>query len=95
MSDMELSTGVIVLTAKKVRKGRPGVPGTLIGVRLQVLPLSRLDKWIVKQAEPGLGRPEAIRRLVEQALDAAEAAKPAPKPPRSRPAKRRGDEPAE
>jgi len=42
--------------------------GTLIGVRLSDDPLSTLDAWIAKQKEPGLSRPEAIRRLVERSL---------------------------
>jgi hypothetical protein len=30
--------------------------------------LARLDAWIAKQKEPRLGRPEAIRRVLDQAL---------------------------
>jgi hypothetical protein len=30
--------------------------------------LDALDSWITKQREPGLSRPEAIRRLVEIGL---------------------------
>jgi metal-responsive CopG/Arc/MetJ family transcriptional regulator len=46
---------------------RSAVKGTLIGVRLQPDLLKALDKW----AKPsGIGRPEAIRRLLEKALSA-------------------------
>jgi hypothetical protein len=31
----------------------------------------RLDAWIAKQDDPDLGRPEAIRRLLDQALPPA------------------------
>jgi hypothetical protein len=31
-------------------------------------PLASLDDWIARQQEPDLSRPEAIRRLVELAL---------------------------
>jgi hypothetical protein len=65
---MAKSIGVIT----KKRRGRPVTTGkgTLIGVRLLDDPLSTLDDWIVKQHEPGLSRPEAIRRLVEIGLKA-------------------------
>ena len=43
--------------------------GTTIGVRMLDDRIAALDAWIKKQKEPGLSRPEAIRRLVEQALD--------------------------
>jgi hypothetical protein len=45
---------------------------------------ARLDAWIAKQNEPDLGRPEAIRRVLDQALPPV-AAKPRQQ---SRPAKR-------
>jgi hypothetical protein len=63
---MAKSIGVIT----KKRRGRPVTTGkgTLIGVRLSDDPLSTLDAWIAKQKEPGLSRPEAIRRLVERSL---------------------------
>jgi hypothetical protein len=83
---MSKSTRVNTNNQKIVRKKRPPVTGTLIGVRLQPLPLSRLDAWIAKQNEPGLGRPEAIRRIVEPAL-AAESAEDKPR----RSAKRKGE----
>jgi metal-responsive CopG/Arc/MetJ family transcriptional regulator len=52
---------------KKRRGPLPTGKGTLIGVRLQPDLLDALDKW----AKPsGIGRPEAIRRLLEKALSA-------------------------
>jgi hypothetical protein len=33
-------------------------------------PLAAIDAWIAKQKEPGLSRPEAIRRLVEIGMKA-------------------------
>jgi hypothetical protein len=44
------------------------VDATPIMVRLPPNQLERLDRWIAKQSEPELTRPEAIRRLVDQAL---------------------------
>jgi hypothetical protein len=60
--------------ARPIKKGR-GRPvttgkGTLIGVRFLNAPMARLDEWIVRQSEPDLSRPEAIRRLVEIGLKA-------------------------
>lgn len=55
----------------KKSRGRPKTTGTgtLIGLRLQREVLARLDAWI-KDENDRPTRPEAIRRLVEQALDA-------------------------
>jgi hypothetical protein len=57
-----------VITKRK--RGRPVTTGrgTLIGVRLLAGPLAALDAWITAQDEPGLSRPEAIRRLVDRGL---------------------------
>ena len=62
----------IYANAKKQR-GRPVSTGTgpVIGVRIRDAPLANLDKWIAGQAESGLTRPEAIRRLVEIGLSAS------------------------
>ncbi|RZN11009.1 hypothetical protein CWO91_10330 [Bradyrhizobium genosp. SA-3] len=51
------------------RRGRPVTTGkgTLVGVRFLDDPLAKLDAWIAGQGG-GMTRPEAIRRLVEQAL---------------------------
>ena len=50
--------------------GRPKVGAILIGVRVPPADLAVLDAWIKKRKEPGLSRPEAIRRLVERGLKA-------------------------
>jgi metal-responsive CopG/Arc/MetJ family transcriptional regulator len=51
----------------KTRKKRPETTGTLVGVRLQEDFLAKVDAWRGKQ--PGIpNRPEAIRRLIENAL---------------------------
>jgi hypothetical protein len=52
----------------KTPKKRPPEIGTLIGVRLQPEPLAKLDDWR-RQQEDLPGRPEAIRQLLEGALD--------------------------
>ena len=54
---------------QKTKKRRPSAPGKgePILVRLQRTPLANLDHWIARQ-EDRPSRPEAIRRLVEQAL---------------------------
>jgi len=61
--------------AKKATKkrGRPGFPDS-VGIHTRFPPsiASALDAWIAAQPDPKPSRPEAIRRLVEQAL----AAKP-------------------
>jgi ABC-type taurine transport system substrate-binding protein len=55
-----------VITQKK--RGPPATgKGELIGVRIQPSLMQNLDVWIAKQ-EVAVSRPEAIRRLVEQAL---------------------------
>ena len=57
-----------VITRKK--RGPPATgKGELIGVRLQPPALAQLDVWIGDQADKP-SRPEAIRRLLEQALSA-------------------------
>jgi hypothetical protein len=57
----------------KSRK-KPGPPatgkGTLIGLRLQPPDLAAVDEWASKQ-EDEPSRPEAIRRLLTQALSAS------------------------
>jgi hypothetical protein len=56
--------------AKKVR-GRPKTTGLGTGILVRMHDqLDALDAWIIKQKEPGLTRPEAIRRLVEIGLKA-------------------------
>jgi hypothetical protein len=54
------------------RRGPPDMGGgTLIGVRIQPQELELLDRWRAGQADTQ-GRPEAIRRLVEQSLNSKE-----------------------
>ena len=50
--------------------GRPVTTGKgeLIGVRLHEPALGDLDAWIAAQPEPRPTRPEAIRRILSQAL---------------------------
>ena len=55
-----------VITQKR-RGPKPTGKGLLLGVRLHPPFLKALDAWIAKN-DPGLTRPEAIRRLVSQAL---------------------------
>jgi metal-responsive CopG/Arc/MetJ family transcriptional regulator len=52
----------------KTPKKRPSITGELIGVRLQPNPLAKLDTWR-RQQDDIPNRPEAIRRLVERALE--------------------------
>jgi hypothetical protein len=56
----------------KKKRGRPATGGRRKGilVRLETDQFDALDDWIAKQKEPGLSRPEAIRRLVELGLKA-------------------------
>jgi hypothetical protein len=58
------------ISASAKRRGRPVTTGTgmTIGVRMLDDRIAVLDAWIAKQKEPGLSRPEAIRRLVELGL---------------------------
>jgi hypothetical protein len=61
--------------AKKSR-GRPKTTGLGTGVLVRMHDqLGALDAWIDKQNEPGLTRPEAIRRLVELGLTVKSAPK--------------------
>jgi len=56
-----------VITRKK-RGPAPTGKGEQIVVRMQPSPLAALDGWI-KRNDPEISRPEAIRRLVDYALD--------------------------
>jgi hypothetical protein len=63
------------ITVNKKRRGRPtlyagggGQGAPLIGVRVPPLTLAAIDGWIARQ-KVDLSRPEAIRRLVEMALE--------------------------
>jgi hypothetical protein len=53
--------------ATNSRKKRPEQTGTMVSTRIQPEMLERLDDW--RRAQPDLpSRPEALRRLAEQAL---------------------------
>ncbi|PWT81204.1 MAG: hypothetical protein C5B58_10190 [Acidobacteria bacterium] len=57
-----------LLTPKRKKRGPPPTgKGTLIGVRLQPDLLAALDQWAAGRND-GLGRPEAIRQLLDIAL---------------------------
>jgi hypothetical protein len=53
---------------EKKKIGRPRTDAIPVLVRVMPDQLEKLDAWIVKQGEPDLGRPEAIRRLLDKAL---------------------------
>jgi len=53
---------------EKRSRGRPATNPTSIHLTLAPSPLADVDRWIEKQKEPDLTRPEAIRRLVELGL---------------------------
>ena len=53
---------------KRKRGPAPSGVGTLVGVRLLPPNLSALDAWIAAHPEPRPSRPEAIRRILSQAL---------------------------
>ena len=60
--------GQSVISQKPKKRGPPATgKGERILVRLQRTPLAALDHWIALQ-EDRPSRPEAIRRIVEQAL---------------------------
>ena len=55
--------------ASTKRRGRPATGrGTTIGVRIHDDQLQKIDAWATDQPDHP-SRPEAIRRLVEKALD--------------------------
>ncbi len=54
-------------TPQKTR-GRPRVDSEEVKVRIQRHQLDKIDNWRDQQSD-NPGRPEAIRRLVEQALN--------------------------
>jgi hypothetical protein len=64
-----MSKSTISDNRKKKPIGRPRVDAVLIGVRVPPAGVAELDAWI-KRHDPGLSRPEAIRRLVEIGLRA-------------------------
>jgi hypothetical protein len=57
------------ISDNKKKRGRPATGiGPAVGLRLYPELEQRLDAWIAKQGEPDLGRPEAIRRLLDHVL---------------------------
>jgi hypothetical protein len=48
--------------------GRPRTDATPVMVRLPPLAISSLDAWIAARPEPRPSRPEAIRRILGEAL---------------------------
>jgi hypothetical protein len=52
----------------KKKIGRPKVNSELLRARMERTLIDRLDAWIVAQPEPRPSRPEAIRRLLDEAL---------------------------
>ena len=52
-----------------------------VGVRIPPDPLGELARWAEGQPRPGLGRPEAIGRLIQIGLPAAKADGPKPEFP--------------
>jgi len=57
------------MAPKKRRGPLPTGIGKSINVRLQPAQLAALDKWITARGEP-ITRPEAVRRLLSDALSA-------------------------
>jgi hypothetical protein len=53
---------------RKRGRGRPRTNSTLVGVRLTPDLLDALDRWRLAQPDQP-GRPEAVRRLLAQALN--------------------------
>lgn len=53
----------------KRKKGRPKVGATLVGVSLPPDLLTALDSWIAAQEDRGIGRPEAVRRILREVFD--------------------------
>lgn len=53
---------------KKTKRGRPTVDTVQIGIRFPVETISKIDDWRRQQSDMPI-RTEAIRRLVEKALD--------------------------
>jgi len=53
---------------KKLFRGRPRVDSEMVRSRLDRSLLDALDAWIAAQPTPRPSRPEAIRRLISEAL---------------------------
>jgi hypothetical protein len=57
----------MVFSAKK-KTGRPRVDSEAVNVRLEREMLDTIDAWIAAQPDPKPTRPEAIRRILSEAL---------------------------
>jgi hypothetical protein len=73
------------------KPGRPRVDSEDVHVRLTRLAVDALDAWIAAQPEPRPTRPEAIRRLLAEALGRLDAVKSPELPPGRTPLRRRLD----
>jgi hypothetical protein len=78
-----MSTSIGDNTKKKRGRKVTTGKGTLIGVRLLSGNLSALDDWVAAQPEPRPTRPEAIRRLLVEALSKPADVKSPALPPAS------------
>jgi hypothetical protein len=64
------------ISDNKKKRGRPSTGiGAPVGLRLYPELDALLDSWIAAQPEPRPSRPEAIRRILAQALAPTEGAK--------------------
>jgi metal-responsive CopG/Arc/MetJ family transcriptional regulator len=68
---MSLSIRATKNKSKKVGRPRTTGSGEQVVVRMHEPMLGAIDEWIERQSPARPSRPEAIRRLVEQALAAA------------------------
>ena len=59
---------MVKATRDITKKKRAAQPGTPVLVRLQPDQLAALDRWIDAQSKPKPSRPEALRRLLGEAI---------------------------
>jgi Arc/MetJ-type ribon-helix-helix transcriptional regulator len=57
-----------IVNVRKSARGRPAVNATPITVRVPPEQLAKLDAWIAAQGSL-ISRPEAVRRILKEALD--------------------------
>lgn len=72
---MPSSEPSIINDIKKSPRGRPRKDTSPLTVRISGEELVALDLWIKKNGPPYVTRPEAMRRLVQKALDAEEGSR--------------------
>jgi len=58
---------------RRPRRGRPEVDSEEVRARIDRSLLDRIDAWIARQPEPHPSRPEAIRRILSDALGGTDA----------------------